>query len=302
MRPRRSGPLPIEDWEAALQAENQSRNTIRRRTGTIRLFAEFLEQRQLPEGHGIGQMLRRRRTVLTAAPDDIRAYLASRDWARATRRAYFDDFRAFYAWAKPAGWVDWDPTADMKSPGNVKHLPDPVETIVLHEGLRRAREPGCHRHLYGWLLLGSYAGLRRSEIATVRGEDVRRQIRMLRVLGKGGYEALTPLNELVQEEAERRPRAGFWFPGGAGGHVHPDTIYKHVVAFFRDEFGVRCTPHMLRHWYATFLLENGADPRTVQECMRHQTLGSLEGYTRVSRVNMLAAVDRLPQPEMPDAA
>ncbi len=79
------------------------------------------------------------------------------------------------------------------------------------------------------------------------------------------------------------PAGGWWFPmrGHEAVPMHAKSV-SDVVGRTMRRAGVRGTPHSLRHWYGTSLLDDGADLRTVQELMRHKSIASTQIYTKVS--------------------
>jgi site-specific recombinase XerD len=261
-----SGPI-VPIWTAAMKADNQAAETIRRRVGTLRRFTRYLG-----------------RDPRTANPDEIVLWLA-RFRTPATRNAYFGDLRAFWDWMLLSGREVADPTRKVKYPKRPPGTPRPVETEDLLRVL--GQETGDVRAM---VALGSYEGLRRFEIAKVHSKDFLAGDVMY-VLGKGGHEAVIAVHELVAAEA--RQRSGFWFPGSDGGHVHREEVGEAIVGAFA-RVGVTATAHMLRHWCGTELLRNGATLREVQEHLRHRSVTSSQVYTRVLRQDLAIAVARLP--------
>lgn len=265
------GPV-ITIWTASMLADNQSAETIRRRVGTLRRFSRHL-----------------RRDPRSATPDDIVLWLSTHR-APATRNAYFGDLRAFWDWLLLTGRESADPTRMVKYPKRPPGTPRPVETGQLLEVLDR--EDGDRRAM---ILLGAYEALRRFEIAKVSADDFLADDVMY-VLGKGGFEAVIAVHELVAEESLLRDR-GFWFPGNEDGHVRRETVAEEI-AFAFGRIGVTATPHMLRHWAGTELLRCGASLREVQEHLRHRSVNSTQVYTRVLREDLAVAVGRLPAPRV----
>ncbi|NDC35960.1 MAG: integrase [Synechococcaceae bacterium WB9_2_112] len=145
------------------------------------------------------------------------------------------------------------------------------------------------------LLLAALAGLRVSEIARVRGEDIDLGAARIHVTGKGGKQAWVPLHPILAEVAAGMPRAGWWFPGNSarpGQAVRPKSV-SDILSGVMRRAGVPGTPHALRHWYASTLLDDGADLRTVQELMRHSSIQTTQVYTRVKDSRRVEAVGRL---------
>jgi len=113
--------------------------------------------------------------------------------------------------------------------------------------------------------------------------------------GKGGKRSALPLHPLLADAALTMPRRGWWFPANsrrAGDHVHSKSV-SDIIGQAMRRADVRGTPHSLRHWFGSTLLDDGADLRTVQELLRHSQLNTTAIYTRVPDVRRHDAVGRL---------
>ncbi len=143
-------------------------------------------------------------------------------------------------------------------------------------------------------------GIRVSELCGLDVDDVDRQRRTIRVLGKGGRERVVPLGMPALDAVDAwcgrgRPvlvcgRSGAaLFLGVRGGRID-QTAVRRVVHARLGEAGVPdMGPHGLRHTAATHLLEGGADLRSVQELLGHASLGTTQIYTHVSIERLRAA-------------
>jgi integrase/recombinase XerD len=147
------------------------------------------------------------------------------------------------------------------------------------------------------------AGLRVSELTSLRLSDLELETRACRVFGKGGRERLAPLGEpsvawMRRYLQEVRPR---WvknlgveevFVSSRGSGLTRQAVWYRIRHYAR-QIGVRddLTPHVLRHSFATHLLEGGADLRVVQEMLGHADIGTTEIYTHVSRDRLQSLVE-----------
>lgn len=146
------------------------------------------------------------------------------------------------------------------------------------------------------VLLAALAGLRVHEIAKVRGDDFDLERGTLTVVGKGNKRATIPLHPILLDLVPTMP-AGYWF-------THWETPDEPIsgkscgqaISRAMQRAGVEATAHQLRHWYGTSLLESGADLRTVQELMRHESLATTQVYTRVTSERRRAAIHALNLP------
>ena len=161
-----------------------------------------------------------------------------------------------------------------------------------------AVSPPQHR-LY--FLLCARAGLRSSEAARVRREDIiwrDGQPAILRVIGKGDKEALLPLAPSLRRALAREPDGEGWlFPGYKTHIVDRQARYWLVAAARRAGIArKKAHPHALRHSFATHLLRQGVDLRSIQELMRHSSLSTTEIYLHLNPERLQQAVDVLDAP------
>jgi Site-specific recombinase XerD len=135
-------------------------------------------------------------------------------------------------------------------------------------------------------------GIRRSELVGLRDEDVNFFSSIIKVTGKGNKQRIVPfgkeLEELMKSYLDCRKRtfggaADAFFVKGDGLPVYPGLVYKVVRKYLSmvSSLGKR-SPHVLRHTFATTMLENGADLSVVKELLGHASLSSTEIYTHVS--------------------
>jgi site-specific recombinase XerD len=176
--------------------------------------------------------------------------------------------------------VAWIPWPKIRSALPV--VLDPAEVKELLSAL----EPPVFRAL----LVTTYAtGLRISEGCSLRVEDLDSRRGVIRVRGKGGRERHVPLSERLLDVLRRyyvreRPKGPWLFPRAGGDrHVSPDQVrqaLKQAVA--RTPITKRVSPHVLRHSFATHLLEAGTDLRIIQALLGHASIRTTVRYTRVS--------------------
>lgn len=181
-----------------------------------------------------------------------------------------------------------DPMAGVRRPRQPRGVPRPVSERVVRKVLS---DPPGHRS-FAYIALASYAGLRVSEIAAVRGDDVAWDTGWLYVCGKGGRQAWVPMHRKVAELARGMPDVGFWFPGTHNGHVAGDSVGRVVRNAFRA-VGSSATAHQCRHLAGTALLRECHDVRLVQRFLRHESLASTAIYTEVSDAALADAVNKL---------
>lgn len=169
---------------------------------------------------------------------DVESFVAARR-APASRRAILGDLRAFYKWAVLRDLVDSDPTLLVDPPKVPKRQPSPIPTAELERAINAA-----DRQLRRALMLGAFAGLRVSEIAAIRGEDIWQPTHLVVRNGKGGKDRTVPLHprlsaSLADVEA-----------GPIFGCVSGDHISRQIRALF-DSLSIHHRPHDLRHAFGT---------------------------------------------------
>lgn len=258
----------VDYWVDAMRAAGRASRTIVERERLLR---------------STGLQLREATTV------ELEAWLAGGEWSPATRRAYTDTLRLFYGFLRRRGLRPDDPTEPLERVRVPRSRPRPISTADLERLIAGARR---HRTL-GYVLLAAYAGLRVSEIARVRGEDVHGG--RLTIAGKGGRVDRLPMHPRLQTYADTMPATGFWFVSPAGGPVTGANVSR-VLSDLMGRLGVPGTPHALRHWYGSSLVAAGVQMRVVQESMRHANLQSTQIYAEVTEDQLEAAIGLLPTP------
>lgn len=193
-----------------------------------------------------------------------------------------------------------DPTTGLQSPKLGRPLPKILSIAEVDKLLATARamsrapdqSPAKRRNSTRTLCLIEmlYAtGLRVSELIALPASAASSKDRFLIVKGKGDKERLVPLNESARQEARHwlslRGTAGKWlFPAESGtGHLTRQSFARDlkVIAGFSGIPADRVSPHVLRHAFASHLLQNGADLRVVQELLGHADIATTQIYTHI---------------------
>ena len=236
--------------------------------------------------------------VADATVEELERWLAGMradGLAPATAARRVSAVRTYFRHLVLIGVREENPAASLKLPRRTRTLPralSPAETERLIDAAtgstpRSLRDRALVELLYG-------AGLRVSEAVGLEKSGVDLETRIVRVLGKGGKERLVPLGRPAAEAVRRylalgrahldrryRPEL---FLNARGGPLTRAGAFL-VLRRLADKAGLepgRVHPHLLRHSFATHLLEGGADLRSVQEMLGHADLGTTERYTHVS--------------------
>jgi integrase/recombinase XerD len=200
--------------------------------------------------------------------------------------------RRFHAFAHNEGLVPGDPASDFDTPQRRRSLPGVLARGHV-EAMLAAVDTAEPAGLRDAAILEVFysCGLRISELATLPLRDVSLEESAVRVRGKGNKVRLVPLG------AEARRRVGAWLAVRAELQPRQDTLFVSrrgrrmsrssvwgVVKRYARAANVphNVTPHMLRHSFATHLVDNGADLRAVQEMLGHADIATTEIYTHVS--------------------
>ena len=233
------------------------------------------------------------------------ADLSRRGLSAATAARRRSSVRQFYRFALGEGWRSDDPSRRIDAPKQGRSLPktlsrDEIEALLTAAG---AADSAAGLRLVALVEMAYASGLRVSELLGLKVEAVRRDPAYLIVRGKGGKERLAPLNTAAREtikawltarDAARKPNmpdSAWLFPShGKTGHLTPRRFAQLLdqAALAANIDPARVSPHVLRHAFATHLLEGGADLRVVQTLLGHADISTTQIYTHV-------ATDRLSQ-------
>jgi integrase/recombinase XerC len=289
---------------------------------SIRAFITFLraEQRASPETfRNYASDLRQLSTFLLArrlvsAPihpasistEAVRAYLQwldQRGAKAASLARKLAAVRSFYRYLTRHGLVGHNPVAGMRTPKQPKSLPrvltkddaDALMTFPAEQSLASLRDRALLETLYS-------TGARVSELVALDVEDVHESEGLVRLRGKGRKERIVPIGEVALDALGRYrmslpvSRAGNvsqpLFLNQRGGRLTTRSVARIVTRYSRRLAGGAVSPHTLRHSFATHLLDEGADLRSIQEMLGHASLSTTQRYTHVATDQLLAVYDR----------
>jgi integrase/recombinase XerD len=255
--------------------------------------------------------------ALAPAVEAYFADLAARGLSAATAARRRSALRQFYRFCLEEGWRQDDPCRRVEAPKKGRPLPkilsrEEVERLIAAAGARDGAENGAPNGAHGVRLaclveLTYASGLRVSELLALRLDALARDPAFVIVKGKGGKERLAPLNAKARAavKAYLEVRPGFlpkgdaanpWlFPSrGAGGR-----LTRRRLGQLLDEAALtagidpeRVSPHVLRHAFATHLLEGGADLRVVQTLLGHADISTTQIYTHIQQERLREVVER----------
>jgi integrase/recombinase XerD len=252
---------------------------------------------------------------LLASTENIRDYLASLEtqgFARATAARRLSAVRQFHQFLHGEGVASFNPAAIVESPKSQRALPKILRTSDINKlldeaGQRVLRSEGKARfraeRLHCLLELLAATGLRVSELVGLTVRAVTTDDTFLTIRGKGGRERLVPVSDQARgvlraylkslnAHTEQPPK--WLFPShGASGSLtrqHFALELKGLAAACGLDLG-QVSPHVLRHAFASYLLEKGADLRAVQQMLGHADISTTQIYTHVQAEKLQSVVE-----------
>jgi integrase/recombinase XerC len=234
------------------------------------------------------------------------AYLYGQNYTKSTTARKLATLRSFYKFLIRRGVVSVNPLSTIRTPKQEKRLPktldlEQVQKLLDAPGdgdLLSARDKAMLEVLYS-------SGIRVSELVELEMQDLDLQEGVLRVKGKGRKDRLTPIGsqaiKALQRYFELRQHDSRCQQSSTGTRVflnkHGESLSTRSVRRKLDKYLVQAgldpgiSPHTLRHSFATHLLNNGADLRSVQELLGHQSLSTTQIYTHLTTSRMKEAYD-----------
>jgi integrase/recombinase XerD len=262
-----------------------SANTLEAYGRDLRRFEQSLK------GGRITLCSARRQDLLTHVRGLRQAGLSPKSVARA-----INSLRMLYRFLLAEGEVKSDPTTDLDIPRTWKSLP---RFLTFQEVDRLLAAPDTGRPLgvrdLAMLEVLYATGIRVSELISLRLEDVNLEMGYLTCMGKGSKERIVPLGRKALERLEaylqdvrpelaRRGASPHLFTNRDGKRMSRQGFWK-ILKGYGAASGIkrRLSPHVLRHSFATHLLEHGADLRSVQLMLGHADISTTQIYTHVNR-------------------
>ncbi|MBI3697912.1 MAG: site-specific tyrosine recombinase XerD [Acidobacteria bacterium] len=245
--------------------------------------------------------------LVRLASEQLRQFLDSRYKGRLSSRTIARQLvtiRNFYLFLVKERIVATDPTADITAPRQWKRLPK----FLTAEEVKSLLEAPDGGHPLGvrdraMLELLYATGLRVSELVGVRSADLNAEMGVLRTLGKGNKHRLVPVGRAAlaalggyaaaRRQLLRGRSSEYLFVTARGGPLTRQSFW-HRLRFYGRKAGFRrpLTPHVLRHSFATHLLEGGADLRSVQMMLGHADIATTQIYTHVVRDRLRQVFDQ----------
>ena len=272
--------------EMLIAERGASRNTLEAYKRDLRDFA--------------GRLVKRKKSLESASSDDIREYLELLEksgMAPRTAARRLSAIRQLYRFLFSEGDRSDDPSTAIDSPRQGRPLPKILSEaevdILLATAHNRDGDDGLRLTCLLEILYAS--GLRVSELVALPIASVARDPRVLIVRGKGGKERMVPLTDAARDAiaAYKGVRHSFLPEGATSPYLFPSRgseghlTRRRMGQLLKElaiESGLRpsaVSPHVLRHAFATHLLDHGADLRSVQQMLGHADISTTQIYTHV---------------------
>ena len=240
--------------------------------------------------------------IAGAGPDDLaRLARAWSDLAPSTVARKASALRQFYGFLLDEGLRDDDPSPALPRPAARRPLPkilshSEVEALFARAELEAESDRPESLRLLALLELLYGSGLRATELVSLPLASVPRDAPFLTVIGKGGQQRMVPISGRAKHALSRwlavRPEGRFLFPS-RGKHLTRIRLFQ-LLKELAARAGLdpaKLSPHVLRHAFATHLLEGGADLRVLQTLLGHADIATTQIYTHVDAARLVALVN-----------
>ncbi len=273
----------IMSWQECLKNERKySQNTVMAYSLDLKSFLSFFKNKQT-----IGTLTKlTNKDFISFASSLSKNHLTKSSVAR-----QISSIKNFFKWLDKNDIIKSSPVNNIKSPKKEKILPKAMDleqvlgiidntAATNSDNWQNLREKAIFTLLYG-------CGLRISEALALNIEDMSNQ-NFLRIKGKGNKERIVPLLPIIVSRINDYIKACPYnikeaiFLGARGERLSPRIVQRQMEVI-RNSIGLpdSFTPHALRHSYATHLLEQGTDLRSIQELLGHSSLSTTQKYTKI---------------------
>ena len=293
----------IQDFQIYLEVErNVSAHTRTAYIADIQEFACFLHN---------NNFIKRQDEIFDAEPENIReflSYLYRQKVKKVTVNRKLSSLRAFYKYVLRTGKIKNNPAEMIQTLKTEKYMPNFLsvdETLQLLNTQADHSISGLRDHAMLELFYSS--GLRLSELAGLNVTDFDFDQTLVKLRGKGKKERIVPvgkpalqaIKDYIKKTAEVRKKYEHnIFKNPLFLNARGERITARSIARIVDEItvksgiGRKISPHALRHTFATHLLNAGADLRSIQELLGHESLSTTQKYTAVNINRMMEVYDK----------
>ena len=278
------------DFEKFLKYErNYSNHTIRAYQNDLGEFYSFLERREIE--------------LDNIKPGDLNLYLL---WlynknSKSTVSRKLTTLRSFFTFLVRKGICKNNPAKLIPLPKREKTLPVFLSVDEAFKLIQSVKQGGVLLKRDKAILELLYStGLRVSELSNIKILEIDRSQNVIKVLGKGSRERIVPygskadeaVTQYLKSRSELKPKEDYLFLNKRGTRLSPRSIERIVKKYgILSGISKKIGPHSLRHTFATHLLGNGADLRSIQELLGHSSLSTTQKYTHTSIEELMKVYD-----------
>ncbi|WP_374248357.1 tyrosine recombinase XerC [Thermomonas sp.] len=277
---------PVDAFLAHLAVERQaSTHTLDAYRRDLSAFARWADRRALP----------------ALCSDDLRAFIAAehrRGLSPKSLQRRLSACRSLYRWLLKQGRISADPSAGVRAPKAPRKLPQVLDVDEAVQLVELPTDAPLGLRDRALLELFYSSGLRLSEVCALRWHDLDIDGGLVTVLGKGSKQRIVPVGSharaalLAWRQATRPAADGFVFPGRGGQRISARAIQLRIKQLATRQ-GVlkRIHPHLLRHSFASHVLESSGDLRGVQELLGHADIATTQIYTHLDFQHLAKVYD-----------
>ena len=289
----------LEDFIISLRHERQlSENTQETYRRLLKCFLSWIEVNAIPTPKNLSDIhLAHLNAFIRYEATRNQLHPARRESTLAVESLYLQiaAIKAFFKFLAREKYILKNPATDLSLPRRHIRLPKAIPVEKISELLKPVANPSpsdlCDQAI---LELAYSSGLRLSELRSIRLENLNLEAGFITVTGKGNKQRIVPVGQSATDAINTylksgRPRLirpkspGNLFLTSIGSAFAQKTMWLRIVnRAHRSGFDGHLTPHMLRHSFATHLLDNGADLRVIQELLGHAQISTTEIYTHVA--------------------
>lgn len=256
-------------------------NTVKSYENDLKAFFKFLDEQNI--------------TIMDCKKNEVTNYLLTlkeKGYSSASIARTLSTLKQFFRFLIFENQMLHDPTEGLKSPKLWLRLPKALEFDEIKRLLSVMLESKYFLRDMAMLELMYAAGLRVSELVKLKLSDINFEAGFIRVKGKGDKERVVPVAQRTIERIKQyltqlRPEllkkraSDYVFLSNRGQPMTRQRFWQNLKAMGKIA-GVEVTPHMIRHSFATHLLEGGADLRSLQKMLGHSDISTTQIYTKVS--------------------
>ena len=261
--------------------KNYSKYTISDYQENLECFLDYLNKLDMP--------------LKQVDDNTIRNYIVvmyDKSYSKKTISQHISSIRSFFKYLINQKYIDEDPTLLISNPKLDKRLPYAISVNEVEDMLAKPKQDNILELRDALILEMLYStGVRVSELVNIKLNDINYSDRTIKILGKGSKERYvlygTPCADLINKYFDNSrnilniKNSDYLFLNARGGNITTRAIRDIINKYNKDIKG-HVSPHTLRHTFATHMLNEGADLRSVQELLGHENLSTTQIYTHVS--------------------